>query len=574
MMLPRYLQERLNSPRRPEGQRHQDILELSLMMAGERIPESQIFAIIRDRYPDKDKTDREIWDAINGAKARNPQPTINHYSDDYRPLVITRPESKLITKAFRLSDGVREPLPKVRITTYDALRMFFKDGEGVCINRESLKHHGEVKPLEYWLNYFHPDYSPSIKDYPNGVWFRINPVKDESGTDESVSAFRHLLIEFDHRTLEEQWAIYTESDLPITAVIYSGSRSMHALVRVDARDAKEFKERQEKVYGYLRDYLDDSGNKNPSRYSRLPGVYRNEKEQRLIAYNIGAKSYQDWVDAIDLPRAITVSAMLNYDRSGDPNSVVGNRWLNRGASLVIQGASGIGKSSLIMQMSICFCLGKDFFGLQPYKPLKIVTIQAENSDSDLAEPLQDMVAELNPSPVEMERLKDNLLFFTETGVTGEAFVNLFGRIVKRHSPDIVIVDPLLSFIGGDVNSQAVVSPFLRNGINPVLKETGAICCFIHHTGKPREGSKTDSEANYSGLGSSDIVNWARAIMTLSECRDSPGLFDLRYTKRGRRAGIVNDLGEPTTKVTLRHSDSGITWQKVKIKPLIDIEVTI
>jgi RecA-family ATPase len=574
MNLPRYLQERLSSPRRSEGQRHQDILELSYMMIGEKIPEDQIFLLLRNRYPDKDKSDREIWDAIRGAKARNPQPTISHYSDDYqpfRPLIITRP--------FKLSKDIREPLPQVKMSTQDFLNLAFRPGEMICVNWHAIQNGNKWIPaskglfddLEGWLSFFNQE---EEKYHKQGIWFRINPVKDESGTDESVSSFRHLLVEFDSRPLEEQWAIYTESDLPITAVIYSGSRSMHALIRVDAKDAKEFKERQERVYGYLQDYLDDSGNKNPSRYSRLPGVYRNGKEQKLIAVNIGAKSYQDWVDGIDLPRAITVSAMLHYDRSSDPDSVVGNRWLNKGGSLVIQGSSGIGKSSLIMQMSICFCLGKDFFGLQPSKPLKIVTIQAENSDSDLAEPLQDMVSELNPSPVELDRLRDNLLFFTDSGSFGSSFIDMFARLIKRYQPDIIICDPLLSFIGGDINSQVVVSEFLRNGVNPILKDTGVIACFVHHTGKPRDGIKTDTDANYSGLGSSELTNWARAIISLSECRESPGSFDMRFSKRGKRAGIINDLGDPVTKVTLRHSRQGILWEKVQIKPLIDIEVTI
>jgi RecA-family ATPase len=574
MILPRYLQERLNSTRRPEGQRHQDILELSYMMIGEKIPEEQIFLLLRNRYPDKDKSDREIWDAIRGAKSRNPQPAINHYSDDYqpfRPLIIQRP--------FKLSKDIREPLPQVKMSTIDFLRLIFRPGETVCINWDYVIKNGkgipaskgQYKLLEEWISYFEEH---GKVDLEQGMWFRVNPYKDESGTDEGVSAFRHVMVEFDARSIEEQWQIYVESDLPISSVSHSAARSLHALVRVDAKDAKEYKERQERVYGYLKDYLDDSGNKNPSRYSRLPGVYRNGKEQKLIAVGIGAKAYQDWVDGIDLPRAITVSAMLHYDRSSDPESVVGNRWLNKGGSLVIQGSSGIGKSSLIMQMSICFCLGKDFFGLQPSKPLKIVTIQAENSDSDLSEPLQDMVAELNPSPVEMDRLKDNLLFFTDSSSFGSSFVDLFTKLIKRHCPDIIICDPLLSFIGGDINSQAVVSEFLRNGINPILKETGAISCFVHHTGKPRDGIKTDTDANYSGLGSSELTNWARAIISLSECRESPGSFDMRFSKRGKRAGIVNDLGDPVTKVTLRHSREGILWEKVQIKPLIDIEVTI
>ena len=41
------------------------------------------------------------------------------------------------------------------------------------------------------------------------------------------------------------------------------------------------------------------------------------------------------------------------------------------------GQSGIGKSSLAMQMEVSWALGKEVFGIKPVKPLKSLLIQVE-----------------------------------------------------------------------------------------------------------------------------------------------------------------------------------------------------
>ena len=48
------------------------------------------------------------------------------------------------------------------------------------------------------------------------------------------------------------------------------------------------------MYDYLGEFIDDSGNKNPSRFSRLPGVQRGEGQQHIVSFSIGAKSWEEW----------------------------------------------------------------------------------------------------------------------------------------------------------------------------------------------------------------------------------------------------------------------------------------
>jgi RecA-family ATPase len=70
--------------------------------------------------------------------------------------------------------------------------------------------------------------------------------------------------------------------LPIAAIIFSGGKSYHALVRVDAPDATVYRDEVGKMLALLRKFGFDQQTGNPSRMSRLPGAMRGGKLQRLI----------------------------------------------------------------------------------------------------------------------------------------------------------------------------------------------------------------------------------------------------------------------------------------------------
>jgi ABC-type uncharacterized transport system fused permease/ATPase subunit len=71
--------------------------------------------------------------------------------------------------------------------------------------------------------------------------------------------------------------------------------------------------------------------------------------------------------------------------TSDSSVLLGNRYLNRGDGLIISGSSGMGKSSLELQMAAVWALGNDFFGITSNGPMRSVIIQSEDSDGDIAE---------------------------------------------------------------------------------------------------------------------------------------------------------------------------------------------
>ena len=404
----------------------------------------------------------------------------------------------------------------------------------------------------------------------SGAWIRINPFTpdDFTGTDGAVSNYRHVLVEFDKKAKDEQVAIFQQSNLPISLLVDSGGKSIHAWVRVDAQTKEQWEERRNTVYDYLSDHEPDPQNKNPSRWSRLGGVFRGENEQKIVAFKTGALDWDEfiaWREGQDFPEEVSTDTLENYDTKNDPNHVVGHgRYLCRGGSLLVTGQSGIGKSSFVMQMAASWAIGRELFGIPVIRPLKIAVVQAECDIGDLAEAYQGVSSGMRLAPDEKVLCKQNLKFFTEASKTGKDFVDLCRKIIVRHKLDVLVADPLLSYVGGDLGKQEVCSHFLRNLVQPVLQETGCIMVFIHHEGKPKpqetKDAQTVSDQMYSGIGSSELVNWARAIINIRrESKELP-VFSFNLTKRGKLAGMRTPDGKPTLSLKLKHADDRVLWE--------------
>lgn len=284
-------------------------------------------------------------------------------------------------------------------------------------------------------------------------------------------------------------------------------------------------------------------------------------------------------DVKTVSQLLKIMADENGKKKDDPNSLIGHgkRYLGKGGSWLFIGPSGIGKSSLTTSLAMHASAGISWHGITFRRPLKVLVIQAENDEGDLAEMLSG-VTKSSSFKVEFdakarETLVKNLSFIHCMDRTGEKFTKWMEEVIHETGAELVLLDPLLSFIGDDISQQKVASRFLRDCLQPVLKRTGAICLLIHHTGKPPKDPKTatkgwtDSDFSYLGLGSSELVNWVRAVAVIM-ATSQPGTFMFKLTKRGERSGIIDQFSGQRAEgntVYLRHgSDSeGMQWIQTK-----------
>ena len=282
----------------------------------------------------------------------------------------------------------------------------------------------------------------------------------------------------------------------------------------------------------------------------------------------------------------TFNDLLFYDTECDKNTLIGNRWLCKGGSVLINAQSGIGKSSLTMQLAIGWALhgigafsDALTFGLLPVKPLKSLIIQAENDQGDQAEVLQSVFCKYGKSQcgdTERDLLNERVIFYRDNIHSGPDFLRVLETLVLKHSPDVVWIDPLMCYLGDDISDQAVVTKFC-NELNRISSKTGVLLAIIHHLPKPKETSaRTDSDLAYSGFGSSALTNWAREVITLQRVEteeNQPLTCSLTMTKRRLRSNIrCYEKGLPTSKIYIRHSPTperhGMIWQQC-FKPVLE-----
>jgi len=98
---------------------------------------------------------------------------------------------------------------------------------------------------------------------------------------------RYTVVEFDEMPLKEQaafWKGVILSDLlPLRALVYSGGKSIHGLLRLD--DAKDFREQWKSLERYLANdpdprYQCDRAFRSPVQMMRFPGAIRPETRRR------------------------------------------------------------------------------------------------------------------------------------------------------------------------------------------------------------------------------------------------------------------------------------------------------
>lgn len=146
-----------------------------------------------------------------------------------------------------------------------------------------------------------------------GAWVTVNEVDPEGfrerGRKADVAAsYRYALIEADAAedgsplSLEAQAKMATRLRLPAVAAVWSGSKSLHLICRVDADGPEQYRERVRYLIGVCRanGFNVDPANKDALRLTRLPGATRGDGQQTLIGANHAAeRSFADWKRFVD-----------------------------------------------------------------------------------------------------------------------------------------------------------------------------------------------------------------------------------------------------------------------------------
>ena len=354
-----------------------------------------------------------------------------------------------------------------------------------------------------------------------GAWIRINPMqKKQEGKDADVTDFRHALVESDDGDIERQKAIYDALQLPCAAQVYSGNKSLHAIVRIDAEDRAQWKDRVKYLYNVLeQNGLEiDRGNSNPSRYSRLPGVTRNDQKQYLVATHTGCADWQSWHDHIEevndeLPDFEPMFTASMWDDPPEMAPEIIRGILRQGHKMLVSGASKAGKSFMLLELAIAFAEGSTWLGYQCEQG-KVIYVNFELDKPSCQNRMINQYRALGYT--EFPAHARNIIHWPLRGCA-DAIDKIMPKLIRRakaEQPMAVIIDPIYKVLNGDENSAHEMALFC-NQFDKLCTQVGCAAIYCHHHSKGEQGHKTAHErASGSGVFSRD----PDAILDLIELR--------------------------------------------------------
>lgn len=335
-----------------------------------------------------------------------------------------------------------------------------------------------------------------------GAWIVVNPVDGKGRKDENVTDFRHALIESDTKPIDEQVAIYRRLELPCVCIVHSGGKSAHAIVRVNAPTVEEYRRRVNFLYEVCANngLPVDRQNRNPSRYSRMPGVMRDGRKQFIVERNCGKASWEEWEDWIkdlndDLPE---FEPLTDEDLSNPPPlaSELISGILRVNHKLCIVGPSKAGKSFLLIELAIAVAEGSLWLGRQ-CRQGRVLYVNLELDRNSCTRRFVDVYSALGMPPRHVSFI-DRWNLRGRTMPLDKLTPKLIRRAAKR-GYELVIIDPIYKVLTGDENSASEMAAFC-NLFDRISKDCGCAVVYCHHHSKGAQGDKRSMDrASGSGV---------------------------------------------------------------------------
>lgn len=367
------------------------------------------------------------------------------------------------------------------------------------------------------------DYNPKA-----GAWIRFNPLDGKGCKNENVVEFRYALVESDTMEIGKQNAIIRELELPVACLVHSGGKSLHAIVKIEASDYKEYRERVDYLYKVCEKngLKVDIQNRNPSRLSRMPGVIRNGRKQFLVDTNIGKQSWEEWREWIesvndDLPEPEGLGSV--WDNLPELSEPLIENVLRKGHKMLIAGPSKAGKSFALIELCIAIAEGRKWFQWNCAMG-RVMYVNLELDRASCLHRFKDVYETIGWQPNHLNNI-DIWNLRGKSVPMDKLAPKLIRRALKKNYTAIII-DPIYKVITGDENSADQMANFC-NQFDKVCTELGAAVIYCHHHSKGIQGGKRSMDrASGSGVFARD----PDAILDLIELEPTEELLKQEINK--------------------------------------------
>ena len=338
-------------------------------------------------------------------------------------------------------------------------------------------------------------------DHDAGAWIRFNPLSGQGVRNVDVTEYRYALVESDTVSKEMQLSIIRALELPCAAIVDSGGKSIHAIVRVDARDHSEYRDRVERLYSVCRKngLEPDPQNKNPSRLSRMPGAVRGDAVQRLVSGPCGKPTWAEWWEWVqetsdDLPDPESLADA--WDDMPDLAPPLIDGVLRQGHKMLLAGPSKAGKSLALIELCAAIAEGASWMGWRCAQG-RVLYVNLELDSASCLHRFRDVYGAMGLSPDHLGNI--DVWNLRGRSVPMDRLAPSLIRRALKTRPIAVIIDPIYKVITGDENSASEMALFC-NQFDKVAQQVGCAVIYCHHHSKGYQGAKRSMDrASGSGV---------------------------------------------------------------------------
>jgi|GEM_PF-5061042 len=298
-----------------------------------------------------------------------------------------------------------------------------------------------------------------------------------------------------------------------------------------------------------------------TKFDQQTEVPRNGTGEPPLSRKLKEEQHETVEAADEMPLRPMPSFIAYGKRAVDRSQYhVGEGFLEIGGFVMLIGQSYVGKSTFITQLSIYLAIGRSWLFFLLDQPLRVMVVQAEDPENKLVK-MGHMFKRMGLTDEEINLADQNNVVLTIRDLQDASAVKEIERHALVFNPDVIVINPMTSYLGGSVYRDEMINAFLRVQLTPMLDRIKASAIVVHHPPKPLVSDKEEKdltafELQYGGAGMAALTNAPRGNMFLTHVDGD--VFKLQVGKG------FEDLGTKDTVAFLRRSkdDAGIMlWER-------------
>lgn len=193
--------------------------------------------------------------------------------------------------------------------------------------------------------------------------------------------------------------------------------------------------------------------------------------------------------------ASTVSRWSPLDLTQEPPPVdwLVDNLIVRGASHILMGEPGIGKSWLTMALCLGVVRGTDWLGQEVLHQGRVLYVDEENAEGLIFHRLRRQLGMTDEEARQVRYLSNQGIMLDRDPDS------LIDEALEFH-PELIVLDSLTRFHMGEEDKAGPMAQLYNMALKPLARETGAALVILHHAGK------TESNSSYRrSRGSGEII---------------------------------------------------------------------